>query len=185
MKHLDEYEMWELLEGELLPGDRTRRENHLRRCEKCAEEFERMRTDLNEMAAADIYQPDSVFWASYLPRLRQRMEEPAELTGFITQWAASLAGVAATIIFAVMLAGGFQAEKIPLFYEEWAAANLYEIMPGEYDLETVNSMINYMLTEEELTIWQTYFDDYEKSLEGLSDADWEELDRRIKNTPLL
>ena len=185
MRHIEEYKLWEYLEDEMPAEETEYVKEHLNICDKCSLELKQLIDDLGKFDTLQPAEPDKVFWAAYLPRLKQRMEDRKSSGGYIYQWMSAFASAAAVVIFTLMLTGGFEAERVPMFYEEWAANNLYHNYPSDIDANAVDNIFWSMLDEEEQELWLEYNYDYTESLENLSDEEWNELHKRVMQTPVL
>ena len=83
--------MVEALYGEIAPPDRERLEQHLDRCEACAEEFESLQSTLTVMAQRERPELPDSYWASYRRRFEQkRAARSASSLGRLRQWWQSL-----------------------------------------------------------------------------------------------
>ncbi|NQS97935.1 MAG: zf-HC2 domain-containing protein [candidate division Zixibacteria bacterium] len=139
MEHISEYRLIEYNSGELEGDEMSEVENHLESCDKCRERLIALREDLGAVAAVFPAEPEAAFWASYLPRLRSKMEKGSSVVfGYIHQLSTALVGAAAAAVLLIFLNGGFNTKTVPLYFEEWSAVNLYEPLPTDIDSETFN-----------------------------------------------
>ena len=146
MEHISEYRLIEYNSGELAADEISEIENHLELCDKCRERLIALREDLDAIAAIFPAEPQPAFWASYLPRLRGRMEKGSSVVfGYFHQLSTVLAGAAAAAVLLIFLTGGFNTKTVPLYFEEWSAVNIYESLPADIDADIFDQAFSQMI----------------------------------------
>lgn len=74
------------LYDELTPEQRTRFEEHLKTCPKCAADYARFASTLRIMDQRERPEPEDVFWAGYWDRLAPRLETTGKTRAAVHGW---------------------------------------------------------------------------------------------------
>jgi anti-sigma factor RsiW len=106
MKHLDEAELSQLLDGELRGHARERADRHLAECATCRESLERLTAEDRALASALVHEPGDEYFEGFAARVQERLHaEPTEarrpasvpwLAG--PRWLAWAGGVAVLVV---------------------------------------------------------------------------------------
>lgn len=109
MTHLSDTEFVDLAEGTLDAA----RAAHLDVCARCREQAEETRAVLRDAQAVEWPEPSPLFWDHFSSRVRQRIAEEPEASGFLSWgaavgWACAAAAVLLVLVTVRGLPGGTQ-----------------------------------------------------------------------------
>jgi hypothetical protein len=185
MEHLNEHHLLEYHSGELTDMEKRAIRAHLETCKECRINEKMLKRDLKKIIEVFPQEPDKVFWALYLPRLRERMERKEERNrGYIQQWATVVASLAVTIIMLVFLLGEGPSNKVEFNFEEWIAENLYDPWPRDLDETTFNYALNQAVNKEYPDYLPMSEDDMYYMLNNLNSEEVQMIYNKIKSETL-
>lgn len=175
MEHITETQLIDYSSGDISPNKKTEYEKHLTECNVCQRMLTELQEDLRAVTGVFPEDPDQVFWASYSVRVRQRMEDEKRTAGafFLPEWMTALAGVSFAIAFIFMLITGDVYKEIPLNYETWQAAALYQ--PTDYadDIETVDYALAEIIEVKDIDFLPLEEETLYETLEAMTDEELE------------
>jgi hypothetical protein len=185
MNHLSEYQLLDYHSGELKPEEISEITRHLKLCLYCKAEYLRLKQDLEQIYQEFPPEPDKVFWASYLARLKVRMEPPySHQRRFLQQGATVFATVTVTALLVLFFAGGFYAKIAPLHYEEWASNYLYDSMNSTIETDAFNYALAQMADFSYAEVSPAEEEEVLELLRKLPDEDIEKIFETIKSEKL-
>jgi hypothetical protein len=99
--HLSDALLMDALDGVLDAGSR----HHLHGCAACAARLEEARAGLATAVAADVPEPDPLYWEAFRRQVGRRIEEEAQPRRWLAAWWPALAATAAGVVAAVAFLG--------------------------------------------------------------------------------
>ena len=186
MEHISEITQLEYHSGNLSEDERLKVEAHTEECADCRVRLTEFKEDLRTIVSCFPQEPEEAFWASYLPRLRKRMEKRvSHVFGFANQFAAGILGAAAAALLIIFFAGGFDSSFIPMHFEEWSAVNLYDHLPVDIEVDTFNEALGELTDIKDPKFIQLSEYDIMEMMQDLSAEEVDAVFEIIKNTTII
>jgi hypothetical protein len=180
--HLSEIQLLEFHCGESESQEKFLITQHLNTCQSCARELENLKRDLGLIIETFPNEPDKVFWASFLSRLKMRMERPySGKRGLFQQGSTIFATAMVTALLIIFIAGGFLTKTVPLYYEEWVSANLYSPANTKTDADAFNYALAQMADFDYQDVSPASEQEVIELLDKLSSTEVEKIFEEIKN----